>query len=48
LTVCVLKKPGVPEIASTGKCKYLVWKIEVQKGKMCKGGKYKYGKSKYE
>jgi len=25
-----------------------VWKIEVQKGKMCKGGKHKYGKIKYD
>jgi len=25
-----------------------VWKIEVQKGKMCKGGKDKYVKIKYE
>ena len=24
-----------------------VWKIELQKGKMCKGGKYKYEKIKY-
>ena len=25
-----------------------VWKSEVQSGKMCKGGKYKYRKLKYE
>jgi len=24
-----------------------VWKTEVQSGKMCTGGKYKYGKLKY-
>jgi len=24
-----------------------VWKTEVQSGKMCTGGKYKYGKMKY-
>ena len=28
--------------------KMQVWKSEVQSGKMCTGGKYKYGKLKYK